>query len=165
MTAPRNNPGADAARPVAGPGAGFNSANEPRIALPTRTLMLSMFSAGLLVVGGWSAAVVTGPWGDTAFITGLVGIGVTTLISLCGVLIITPWKPRPIAEWMTMWLAGTVFRMLMTPAILFLLYSATSRALAVKPLVLSVALTYLVSVLAEAGIIASHVRRSLPPLR
>jgi hypothetical protein len=46
-----------------------------------------------------------------------------------------------------------------------LLYSATSRALAVKPLVLSVALTYLVSVLAEAGIIASHVRRSLPPLR
>ena len=54
------------------------------------------------------------------------------------------------------------FRLLVTPLVLFLLYSTAPQALVAKPLVLSVALTYLVTVLAEAGALASHVRRSLP---
>ena len=138
---------------------------EPVMAMPTRLLLSAMVVTSLLVTGLWSAVVAIGPWGSVEFKSGLIGIGTTAAMAIVGLLVMTPWKQRPMGDWMTLWLAGTVFRLLGTPVVLYLLYSAASAAgsaPAVKPLALSVALTYLVMVLAEAGIIASHVRRLLP---
>ena len=140
---------------------------EPVMSMPTGLLLTLMIVATLVVAGVWSAAAAIGPWkGDSAvFVSGIVGIAATAVMAFVGLLIMCPWKSRPMGDWMTMWLAATVFRLLGTPVVLFLLYSAASSgsmALAVKPLVLSVALTYLVMVLSEAGIIAWHVRRLLP---
>ncbi len=144
-------------------------ASEPSTTLPAGRLLLLMTAFALIIAGAWSAAFALGRWGAVEFRSGMFGIGVTAVMALLGLLVMTPWKARPMADWMTMWLAGTVFRLLGTPTVLFLLYSAASAGdpeggalLAVKPMVLSVALTYLVMVLAEASIIASHVRRLLP---
>ncbi|MDZ4830799.1 MAG: hypothetical protein SGJ09_11460 [Phycisphaerae bacterium] len=135
---------------------------EPVMAMPTWPLLAWLAGSLAVVAGLWSLAIAIGPWGRPEFVSGMVGIAVTGVIGIVGTLIITPWKPRAMGDWMTMWLGGTVFRLLVTPVVLFLLYSAASSALAVKPLVLSVALTYLVMVMTEAGTLASHVRRSLP---
>jgi hypothetical protein len=132
------------------------------ISLPMRVPALMMAIGAALVAGGWSAAVALGPWGRHEFISGMTGVVVTAAVALLGLAVMTPWKPRPMADWMTMWLGGTLFRLLGTPTVLFLLYSAASPPLAAKPLALSVALTYLVMLLAEAGALALHVRRSLP---
>ena len=124
--------------------------------------MVWMALAAMLVAALWSAAVAVGTLGTPTLTTGMMGIVITAFIALAGVLVMTPWKPRLIADWMTMWLAGTVFRMLLTPIAAFLLYSAASHALAVKPLVLSVALTYLCTVLVEAAVLARHMKDSCP---
>ena len=135
---------------------------EQVISMPTRKILTAMITAALVVAAVWGVAVAIGPWSRRDFVSGMVGIATTAVIGIVGLLIMSPWKSRAMGDWMTFWLASTVFRMLTTPVVLFLLYSAASSALAVKPLALSVALTYLVMLLAEAGILASHVRRSLP---
>ena len=137
--------GANAARPV-----------EPRVSLPARSLILSVIIAILLVMGFWSLAIALGPWGTQEFVTGMVGIAVTGLTVIAGVCVMGPWKQRAVADWMTMWLAGTVFRLLATPVFVFLLYSAASSSLAVKPLGLSVSITYLATLFVEAAVLARH---------
>jgi hypothetical protein len=143
---------------------------EARITLPARWLFVGVVVATLIMAGGWSLGVALGGWGDDALMSGLLGAGAVGAVALVGVLILTPWKARPIPEWMTMWLAATVFRLLVTPVAVYVLYSAASNGdsatgptVPVKPLVLSVAATYFMALLTEAAIIASHVKRSLPP--
>lgn len=144
-----------------------HSSAEVRIALPTRQLLGVVAAAALVMAGIWSAgaALGIGGGGDASFISGLVGAGAVGVVAFAGVLIMTPWKRRAVPDWMTMWLAATVFRLLVTPVLVYLLYSAASAGgewLAVKPLVLSVAATYFVTLLAEAAILASHMKRSFP---
>ncbi len=136
------------------------SRSDPAIALPTGSLLVAMFVSVMLVAGGWSLAVWMG-WGGafdrTDFVSAMVGIGVAGVVTLAGVLMIRPWKTRPIADWMTWWLGGTVFRLLGTPAAGFLLYSAVSGALTAKPFGLSIALTYIAALFVEAAVLARHV--------
>jgi hypothetical protein len=135
-----------------------------RVRLPAGRLVAWMAFTAMVVAGLWSAAVTIRSLGPQVFATGMLGIAVVTVIAIAGVLVMTPWKPRPVVDWMTMWLAGTVFRMLVTPIAAFLLYSALSHALAVKPLVLSVAATYLCTLLVEAAVVARHMKDSCPPI-
>lgn len=154
MTGTRPNATDDAAR---------GGVVELRVSLPTRALFLGVTAASLAVAGLWAAVVGLGPWDKTAFTTGLVGAAIMGVLALNGVLIMTPWKPRAFADWMTVWLAATVFRMLVTPSIVFLIYSATSETLPAKPLGLSVALTYMATLFVEAAIIARHMNDFAQP--
>jgi hypothetical protein len=129
----------------------------PRIAMPVATLLVSVIVAVLLTAGVWSAAIAIGPWGMPEFIAGMAGIGLTGTLAVVGVLVIKPWKPRTMADWMTVWLAGTVFRLFVTPLAAYLLYSAVSPALAYQSFGLAVALTYLAALFVEAGVLARHV--------
>jgi hypothetical protein len=134
---------------------------EARVALPTKLLLGLIALAGLLVAGGWSAAVAVGPWTMREFNAGMAGIAVTALVAFAGVFIITPWKRRLIADWMNMWLLATVFRMLGTPTAAYVLYSAVSPALAAKPFGLAVALTYIATLFVEAAALAKHLKTAI----
>jgi len=131
-------------------------------ALPTRLLLWSM-TAGILIVSGvWAGLTAIGPWGCEAFTSGMVGIGLSAVMTMAGVMVMSPWKPRLSMDWMTMWLGGTVFRILATPAAAFVLYSAASPWLAMKPFGLSVAVTYMVALFTEATVLTQHFRRRFP---
>lgn len=96
------------------------------------------------------------PWRSAA-LTGQLGSVVVAVVAALAIVAMTPWRPRPMIDWMTWWLAGTVVRLLVTPAGAFLLYSAAR--LEAEPLTLSVAMTYLVTVLTETAVLARHVGR------
>lgn len=148
-----------------GPQQRTERSTETRVSLPTRKMVLGVIAPLLVFAGGWCIAAVTGaigPWNGAIFRSGMIGAVSVTVVALAGVFIMTPWKARAVADWMTMWLGSTVFRLLVTPVVVYLLYSAASQELAAKPLVLSVASTYFVTLLAEAVILTTHIRRSLP---
>ena len=141
---------------------------EIRVALPTGMMILGVVAPLLLFAAGWCLAALIGVFGPGksdggVFMSGLIGAISVAIVAFAAVFIMTPWKTRAIADWMTMWLAATGFRLLVTPVVVYLLYSAASRELAVKPLVLSVASIYFVTLLTEAVILTNHIRRSLPP--
>ena len=134
---------------------------EARLALPTRAMLLSVLAPPLVISVAWCIAALLGAL-PAATVSGIIGAAAVAVVAGAGVLIMTPWRPRPVADWMTTWLAATVFRLLVTPVLVYLLYSAASPGLAVKPLVLSVASAYFVTLLTEAVILSSHIRRTLP---
>ena len=62
--------------------------------------------------------------------------------------------------WMTFWLAGTVVRLLITPAGAFLLYSATP--LGTAGLWLGIVVSYAATLVGETRVYAAHMRRFSP---
>lgn len=137
------------------------STNEERVTLPGARLLAWTGGIGAACAGAWLAACVAGPWGDATLRTGLIGIGAVTLLAMLGILAINPWKARPVATWMTVWLALTVFRLLGTPVVIFVLYSASSPALLPTPLALSVGIAYMATLFAEALTVSNHLKRTL----
>lgn len=106
----------------------------------------------------WALAGWLGPWGLETAAAGAAGAGLVAVLAAACLLCLQPWKVRPISEWMNWWMGGTLLRLIAVPAATYLLYSATSfSALA---LILGVGLTYVVTLLAEAAVLAQHVRRA-----
>ena len=91
-----------------------------------------------------------GPVGGAG--VGLRGIG--------GVLSMTPWSPAEMGRGMTMWMAATVLRLLLTPALAYLLYSATS--LSGTALGLAIVFSYFLALLAEWVVLDRHINKVLP---
>lgn len=147
-----------------GAGEAIDSPREQLVPLPAVKLFATVAAAALIVAGSWAAAAAMGIGGSAVeFRSGMWGIGLTGVLAMAGIAVLTPWKPRAMADWMTMWLGATVFRVLVTPAAAFLLYSAPSLALAAKPLGLSVALTYMATLFVEAAVLARHLNGFCPP--
>jgi hypothetical protein len=142
-----------------------------QFALPTGSLLVSIIVSVLLVAGGWATAAslmkdenAGGVSAGGVFLTGMVGIGVVGVMSILGVVVMTPWKSRTMIDWMTMWFAGTVFRVLVTPVAAYVLYSALSPRLSAKSLALSVAITYMIALFVEAVVLSTYLKRYCPPL-
>jgi hypothetical protein len=101
-------------------------------------------------------------WPAGTLLSGVLGTAVVAAFALAGIILIRPWRDRPVSEWMTWWLALTVFRVLLTPVGAWVLYSAASSGLNPKAFALAVGLTYLTTVVAEALVVSVHLRCSLP---
>lgn len=143
--------------------------SDVRFALPTGSLLVSIVVGVLLVAGGWATvASFMKDERSAFFVTGMAGIGVVAVMSMLGVIVMTPWKQRSMIDWMTMWLLGTVFRVLATPIVAYVLYSAfsppTGGGLSAKPLALSVAIAYMVALFVEAAVLSTYLKRFCPPL-
>ena len=131
-------------------------AREPVTALPTLRMVLTVIGAGLATIAGWT--VVTALTGHTATILPAVaGATLVTGISTLSLIAIGPWKPREMGTWANLWLAALVGRLLLTPALAYLLYSATPLSL--TPLMLSVGVTYVVVQVSEAATVAASLNR------
>lgn len=156
MTANADNPRPTASSPRA-------SHAPVRFAFGAGKLLGGIASATILCAAAWTLIATLVPQNSNYLLSSILGAAAVGIVAALGVLVMTPWKHREIADWMTLWLAATVFRLLVTPLAVYLLYSAASPALATTPLVLSVASTYFVTLLVEAAILASHIRRSCPP--
>jgi hypothetical protein len=132
------------------------TAGEPVTALPTLQMVITVVGAGLATVAAWTA--VTALTGRTATIVpAAAGAILVTGISTLSLIAIGPWKPREMGTWANLWLAALVGRLLLTPALAYLLYSATPLSL--TPLMLSVGVTYVVVQISEAAVLAAHLKR------
>lgn len=135
------------------------NADEPVLTLPTSVLVWTVVGVAGVVAAGWLVVCSLAGWGNDIVWAGPAAGGVVGLVGTAGVLIMTPWKERDVSMWMTMWLGATVLRMLVTPVLTILLYSATS--LDAMAMTAAVALTYLVVLLSEAGVLARFIQRTL----
>ncbi len=116
-----------------------------------------------MVLGGMGVATL---WGILAPIWGYQGWPVSGRavvavlpVALLGWLVVAPWKSRPAVDWITIWLAGTVIRLLLTPLASMAIYSLApcdSR----EQFVGAVGACYFATVLCEVGMIAASQRRS-----
>jgi hypothetical protein len=133
--------------------------NEPVLRLPTGPLLA--ISAGVPSLSGAviaGAVMAIGRWDAGASYAALAGGGIIAIAAVVGILVMGPWRERPVGLWMTLWLAGTVVRMVVAPALTYLLYSATS--LSPLALTLTVGFTYLVTLFAEAFYLAGYMNRT-----
>ncbi len=130
---------------------------EPIIALPTGRMVGSIVGLSGLTYVGWLAVVRLGGFGAEAVAAGLAGAAAVAVVGVAAALVMRPWRPRPVSSWVTWWLAGIVGRLLVTPALAYLLYSATP--LSGTPLLLSVATTYVIVQCGEAAVLALHIKR------
>lgn len=129
------------------------------MSLPTGSLLATVVAVPFLVASGYAIAVLAGPWSEDLLIAALAGAGVVALASVVGVLVMTPWATRPMSLWMTFWLGATVVRLLLTPLLAFVVYSATS--LDSTSLILALAIAYFCTLMGEAAVIAASVRQAL----
>ena len=129
---------------------------EPVTTLPTRRMVIAVIASALATIAAWSA--VTALTGRTSTITAAAAAATLVAgISILSLVVIRPWKPRAMGTWANLWLAALVGRLLLTPALAYLLYSATPLSL--TPLMLSVAVTYVIVQISEAAALAAHLKR------
>jgi hypothetical protein len=139
----------------------IRTSNEPTLAMPAGRIVAAILVAAGMTGSGW-VGITLALGKDVAVQTaGLAGAALVAIVGVLGVLAMAPWKHRPISMWMTFWLAGTLVRMLATPALTFLLYSAAP--LNAMALTLAVAVAYLIVLLTETAVIARSVGRAASP--
>ncbi len=132
----------------------------PAIVLPTGMLITAVLAACSIVSVFWIGIAWQMGWDNQVIIAGPVGGAAVALTGILGVLIMTPWRPRDMGMWMTMWMAATVLRLLLTPALAYLLYSATS--LSGTALGLAIVFSYFLALLAEWVVLDRHINKVLP---
>lgn len=81
----------------------------------------------------------------------LVGLGAT-----CGILAMQPWRPRSLATWPMVWMAGSMVRFMVTLGGAFLLYSATPSG--TVHLWIGVVIAYLATLVGETRTYAAAMR-------
>lgn len=129
------------------------------LAWPGWRLIGTIAGVAALCASAWLAAPRLGPWDAEVAVAGVAGAVLVGALTIVALLAVWPWKVRPMSTWMNLWIGGTVLRLLLIPAATYLLYSATS--LSATALALSVGLTYVLTLFAEAAVLALYVRRAV----
>jgi hypothetical protein len=134
--------------------------SEPVIALPTARLLVVTVVA-CTMAGAGSSLIAQLAWpGEGLAMVGPAAATVVALAMVGGLLAVVPWRPRPIGLWPTLWLASTVLRMLLTPILAYLLYSATPFGAAA--LAINVVAAYLLALAGEVIVLAGFLKRTFP---
>jgi hypothetical protein len=142
---------AEEAMPASGEGR-----REPLAVLPTRRMLVTIACASLAAAGAW--ALVVSATGRPGLVReGAAGAALVALVSSGSALAIRPWRARAMGAWAGPWLGGIVARLLLTPALAWLIYSAAPLGLV--PLMLSVAVAYVAVQISEAAAVALHLKR------
>jgi hypothetical protein len=134
-----------------------DDAREPSLPLPTATMLVTIAAGSAAAILAWAAVAAVVAPGRAVLAAGAAGAAVVAAVSVLAVLVIRPWRVRPVGAWINWWLGALVLRLLLTPAVAYLLYSAT--ALSLTPLMLSVAATYVVVQVSEAAAVAHYLKR------
>lgn len=138
---------------------GRSARREPLIALPATRLTVVTIAACLAAAG---ISIVLGKLGlhDGPAGLSLAAAGIVAAATLGGLIVMVPWRARPIGLWPSFWLGSTVFRLLVTPVLAYLLYSATQ--LSAAALALHVVCTYVLALVGEVVVLAGFLKRALP---
>ncbi len=128
---------------------------EPTIALPALRMAASVAGSAAGAFALWTIAALAA--GERVIAEGAAGTGVVLVVGLVGIAALRPWKARPVSTWTSLWLAGTIGRLIVTPLAAWLIYSAAPLAL--TPFLLAVGASYVIVQLSEAAAVALHLKR------
>jgi hypothetical protein len=125
------------------------AAREPRFAVSAAALLGGVLAAA---AGSAAAAALVASAVGAEVGAALLGAGAAGVVALLGAAILRPARVRAVSDWLTLWLAATVARMLLTPLLAVLLYSALP--LPAKAFFLAVAGSYLACLAVETAVLA-----------
>jgi len=134
---------------------------EPEIAVPGFPVVAVCSIVPVLGGLAWAGITLGLSYSSEIVVTGVLGAAIVLVVSLGALLVTSPWRKRPVSMQMTMWLAGTVIRLLATPIVGFLLYSAAP--LDGTALTLSVGAVHLATLLTEAAVMSRLLGRAVAP--
>ncbi|UCD73968.1 MAG: hypothetical protein JSV91_09255 [Phycisphaerales bacterium] len=95
---------------------------EAMTSLPTRRLILASILGGLAVGDIWALAALVGGYGRVEAVAGLLAGAAAAAAGVAAVLIIGPWKMRPLIRWPFVFLAATFAQVAVTLALGLLIY-------------------------------------------
>lgn len=134
---------------------------EAEIAVPALPVISVCTLVPVLGAAAWAGFASGLGYSSQIVMTGVLGGALVLAITMVALVVTSPWTRRPISMHMTMWLAGTVIRLLATPAGAFLLYSAAP--LDGTALTLSVGGIHLATLLTEAAVMSRLLGRAIMP--
>ncbi len=127
----------------------------PAVAMPWVLVTLAVSGACMAVATFW--VFVPPMWGWEGLPIATRAILAVLPVSLLGWFVTIPWVPRSIIRWTSAWLAGTVARLLLTPAAIAAVYfSAPCDA---AQLVAATGACYFAALMAEVGTVATRLLR------
>ncbi len=128
----------------------------PILRIPWRKITVGMVAAPLALAILWSLCAPL--WGWEGWQMAIRGLIVIVPIAIVGWLCTAPWRLRPAMDWITIWLVGTVIRLLLTPIACLALYSQAPCDK--SQFVAAVGACYFAVVLEELGMIALTLPRA-----
>ncbi|MBM4101800.1 MAG: hypothetical protein FJ256_06005 [Phycisphaerae bacterium] len=93
----------------------------PPLSMRWGLVVAAMIGAAALFGCAWGVIAPRGGWIGWPLVLRVVPV--VLAIALLGWLAAMPWRPRPAVDWVTVWLGGTLARLLLTPLACFGLYS------------------------------------------
>ena len=93
------------------------------LSLPTCALLLATLLPAIAGIIFWQAAPLVGSWTRADILSGSTGCAVVGVVTAGGILLIRPWKPRPVIRFVGTWMVVTFFRLLMTSGMVWVLSS------------------------------------------
>jgi hypothetical protein len=93
----------------------------PLLSMRWVLVVVAMVSAAALFAGAWSVLAPRGGWVGWPLVLRVAPV--VLAVAVLGWLGSMPWRPRPAVDWVTVWLGGTVARLLLIPLACFWLYS------------------------------------------
>ena len=136
------------------------SANQASLSLPTGLLMSGQVVAALIAAILWVLGVLTGGFGTSILLQGLLEITLVMILAMAGILAIRPGVTRPAVSWAVLFIAGSLGRLVVTAGLSLLLYSAAHMA--PKALLVSGFMAFMASLIIEAVITARLLSRVTP---
>lgn len=133
------------------------ASKEPNISLPTSKMLFAIIMSSLATCLGWMLVVKLGDFKAGTMAAGPAGAGLVMAVGILVVVLMRPWRRRLLGDWVNIWLAGIIGRLVITPGAAYLLYSATP--LSWSPLLLSVATSYVIVQIGEAAVLSLHLKR------
>lgn len=119
--------------------------------------MSVMAIAGVVAACAWSLLAPLAGWeGWPLGVNAFAGV---VPVAMLGWLVTAPWRPRAAIDWITIWLAGTVIRLLLTPVAAISLYSLTPCD--TRQFVGALGAVYFAVLMAEVGSIALSLPRAV----
>ena len=131
--------------------------DEPWLTLPTVSMVAAIAGCCAAAAGLWVAGSLALGYSGEIAATGAFGAAMVLVLGTLGYVLIFPWMAKPASTAMLLWLTADVLSMLMTLAAAYLLYSATF--IQSHPLLLGVALAYVVTLLGKVALVALHMRK------
>ena len=128
----------------------------PLLKIPWLKIMFGIIVVASFVAILWSICAPL--WGWEGWQMAARAVVAVVPVALLGWVITAPWRPRFAIDLITVWLAGTVFRLLLTPLASLALYSQAPCDK--SQFVVAVGACYFAVVLAEVGMIALSLPRA-----
>ncbi len=128
----------------------------PLLKVPWLLVCIGIIAVALVVAVLWSICAPI--WGWEGWQMAIRAVVAVLPVALGGWLITAPWRPRFAVDLITVWLAGTVIRLLLTPLACLALYSQSPCD--IGQFVAATGACYFAIILAEVGMIAMNLPRA-----